>query len=115
MDFPHKLTTIANGESLSAAVDVLGYEVVAIEQPANCEGTVFTFQGSVDGVVFANIRDATAELSIAKSATAAEVIQFGRTASLRGYKFIKVRTGTAASPTNQTGAATLKISLIPQR
>jgi hypothetical protein len=106
-----KSVVIANGAALSGAINIQGYDVVAIQQPASTEGTAFTFQGSVDGQTFADVKDSSgAEVSLTKSATAAETLLFG-TKELRGLQAIKVRSGTSATPTNQTGDATILVGL----
>lgn len=107
-----RIITIANGESLSGALDVLGWEVVSIEQAANTEGTTFSAQGSLDGIVFADIQTDAAEWSAVKSATAAQVIYLPQDKRLRGFSQIKIRTGLSGAATNQTGAATLKVGLV---
>lgn len=107
-----KNATIAGTASLSGEVDVLGWEVVSIEQPASCEGTAFTLQGSLDGTNFVDIQTDTAELSVSKSATVAQVIYLPVSMRLRGFSKIKVRSGTSAVPTVQvTTAAALKVGV----
>jgi len=104
--------TIANNESLSGALDITGLEVLAIYQPANCEGTAFTFQASPDGgTTYADVQTDSAELSLTKSATAAQVILIPETKRVRGPTHIKVRTGTSGSATVQTGAVTIWVCL----
>lgn len=104
--------TIVAGASLSDALDINGMEVLALGQGASCEGTVFTFQGALDGETFVNIQTDAAELSVTKSATASEVYQLPEAKRLIGYTHIKVRTGTAAGPTVQvTADATIWVCL----
>lgn len=106
-----KTVTIADSAALSGALNVQGWDVMAIEQPANCEGTAFTFQASQDGSTFADVYDNTGtELSVTKSATAAQLLTLG-TKQIQGVAQIKVRSGTTGAPTNQTGAATIKVGL----
>jgi hypothetical protein len=104
--------TIASGASLSDAIDVLGWDIVALEQPESCEGTTFTMQGSIDGgVTYADIQTDAAEWSVVKSATAAQIIAIPPAKRLRGFTHVKVRSGTSASATNQTGDAACSIGL----
>lgn len=113
--------TIADSASLSDAVNVQGYDVVALQHPANTEGTAYTFQGSLDGETYVDMYSSTgAELSITKSATLAQCIQLAIAAAsatpepvkeFKGLQSLKVRTGTSASPTTQTGAATILVGL----
>jgi len=104
--------TIASGESLSAEAVILGWSAVSIEQPAGCEGTKFSAQGSLDGNGdgFADIQDANAEWFLNKSATEAQLIIFD--APLQGLAKIKIRSGKQATPTAQNADVTLKIGLV---
>lgn len=118
-DVVFRYVTIANGESLSDALGVQGYDVVALQQPANTEGTTFSFQGSLDGATFADIYDNEGtEVSCTKSATLAQcLILTGSMAappgdmSLRGFNKIKVRSGLTGAATNQTGDAIILVGL----
>lgn len=118
-DVLFRKVTIADGASLSDELDVQGYDVVALQQAANTEGTAYSFQGSLDGETFADIYDHEGtELSVAKSATLAQVtILTGGMAeppgdiSLKGFQSIKIRTGLTGAATNQTGAATILVGL----
>lgn len=109
-----KPATIADGASLSGAVDITGHKVVALRQPASCEGTAFTMQASYDGgTTFEDLQTDAAEWSVTKSATVAQVIMPKEDLKVVGPTHIKVRTGTSAAATNQTGAATVWVSMIP--
>lgn len=114
--------TIANGESLSGALDVQGYDVVALQHAAATEGTAYSFQGAVDGETYADIYDNDGgELSVTKSATLAQVIMLGIPGNaaaggepskiLMGLNSIKVRTGLTGAGTNQTGDAIIMVGL----
>ncbi len=114
----YRKATIAVGESLSDAVDIQGYDVVSLQQAASCEGTAFSFQGSVDGITFADLYDnGGVEISVTKSATIAQCFQLGLgTASslfpFQGLQKIKVRTGLTAGATVQvTTAAVIIVGL----
>jgi hypothetical protein len=106
-----KPAVIADGAALSDAINIQGYDVVAIQQPEDTEGTAFTFQGSVDGLTFADVKDSTGtEVALAKSETEAETLLLG-TNELRGLQAIKVRSGTSATPTEQSGDAVILVGL----
>ena len=95
-----------------AGLDVLGWDVVAIEQAASCEGSVFTAQGSLDGETFVDIQDGGGEWSVAKSASLAGVVQIPEDKILRGYAKIRIRSGTSVAPVVQvTAVANLKVGL----
>lgn len=101
---------IANGQNLSAAVEVSGMEVEALEMPAAWTAAGLSFQVSGDSspkasAVFHNLYSAaatSAEVVIA-SATADTVIGPLRTV-IPACNFVKVRSGTASAPVAQ-GAA----------
>ena len=111
--FVFRKVTIADGASLSDAVNVQGYDVVSLQQVANTEGTVFTFQGSLDGETYADLYDnGGTEVSVTKSATLAQAIHLSNSVDeIKGMASIKVRTGASAAPTNQTSAATILVGL----
>ena len=93
--FRQAVITISASTTISAAVDVQGYDVVAIQQPADCEGTAWTFQGSVDGINFAEIRDNAGNvLTVTKQAATADCIMLG-TKEIRGLKSLKLVAGSA--------------------
>lgn len=48
--------TIASGQTVSPAVDLYGYDFVALEVPT-MTGASFTVQGSADGVTYSTIKD----------------------------------------------------------
>jgi hypothetical protein len=99
-----KKVTIAVGESLSDALDITGMEVCTLQQADDCEGEVFTFQGSLDGETYADVQTDSAELSITKSDTDAQSFLLPEAKRLRGFVSIKVRSGTSTLPTVQTTA-----------
>lgn len=103
----HLNAPIANGASLSDAVDLINYDFVALMIPA-IDGTAITFQSSEDGVTYNNVHDsAGTEVSYTVASNryvlvnTAHLGQFGR--------FIKVRTGSAGTPTNQTAARVIQV------
>lgn len=110
---PVTITVTTPGEG--TLLDVLGWEVVSIEQPASCEGTTFTMQGSLDGVNLFNIQTDSAEWSVTKSATLAQVIMISPAKRIVGFSTIRLRSGTRGTPTNQSTAASIKIGLARPR
>lgn len=102
--------TIANGASLSDAVDITAGLLIAIQMPAAWTAAVLTFQASHDGVTFADVYDsAGAERSVTVAA--------GRHVTLDtanfGMRFVKVRSGTAAAPVNQGAQRVLQLVTVP--
>src|ERR1700732_2123714 len=98
--------TILNGQSLSNAVQVGAAQLAAVEMPAAWDAAGMTFQASVDGINFFNLKDDTgAEISLVVAAATHVGLGEGSTAKteqFRGAPYLKVRSGTGASPVNQT-------------
>ena len=98
--------TIANGASLSDAVEV-GESVVVGFQLPTIDNAAITFQGSHDGVTYQNVFDsAQTEVTIVASTGARFV---AAPAALNGLPFIKVRSGTSGVPVNQTAQRTIQV------
>lgn len=107
---------IANGESLSAAVDIRGHRLVAIRQPASCEGTTFSLQASYDGGnTYEDVQTPSAEWQVTKSGTAAQFIYLDDTKAVVGPTHLKIRSGLSGAATNQTGAVTVYLGLYELR
>lgn len=112
-----KTVTIAVGQSVSSSINVQGWDVCAIEQPASCEGVRFTFTGSVDaGAADASLLqildNGAAAVFIGKSATLAQALQMG-TKFLTGLGRIAIVSADGANAAVvQAGAdAVLKVGL----
>lgn len=108
--------TIPTAGSLSAAVDLGRFRIVAIGVPVGWGAADLSFQGSVDNATFANLfDDLGTEITIAAS-----VLQPGRTiiptgdldAALRAHRYLKLRSGTAATPVNQSANRVLNLALV---
>jgi hypothetical protein len=99
----NETATIANGASLSGAVDLgAGAILSGIQMPAAWTAAGLTFQVSADGVTYANKFDAYgSEYSVpSASATASQFISLPPSDFL-GVRYIKVRSGTAGSAVAQ--------------
>ena len=111
--------TIALNASLSAAVDLGGRTACAIQVPAATAWTDadLTFEGSFDGVTYGPVR--------VDNYYTEYVIDLPATASLDSdivpltlpifacLRYLKVRSGTAASAVNQAAARTIRIAYRP--
>lgn len=98
---------IANGASLSGAVDLGRNTLVGIVMPAAWTAANLTFQVSADGVTYSDLYDNT---GTEKSVTAAAGrFIFTVPADWVGIRFVKVRSGTAAAAINQGAARTLQL------
>jgi hypothetical protein len=100
--------TITSGQSLSAAVALHGERVSLIEMPSSWTAAGLTFQGSNDNSTFCDIWDESGELQIAVAAS--RRIQVN-TDTLSQQAYLKVRSGTAASPVAQGGTRTLYLEI----
>ena len=104
--------TILNGASLSDAIWMQGYLLLAMRQAANTAGTAFTFQASYDGgATFEDLQTDSAELSITKSATVAQHFYLPDAKRVFGPTHIKVRTGTSGSASAQSADVVVWVCL----
>jgi hypothetical protein len=102
-----KTVTIAAGNSLSNGVDLDGVNLVAIVMPTAWDGTSITFQASHNGTDWFNLHDAAGN-AITVTVAASRYIQLDWQRFL-GIRYLRIRSGTAASPTNQTATRTLRL------
>lgn len=94
--------TIAHNAALSGAAYIGTAEIVGVSVPT-IDNAKLTFQGSADGTTYRNLYDSTpAELEWAAS-TGAYFATLP--ANLKGVNYLKIRSGTAGAPVNQTTAA----------
>lgn len=101
---------IANGNSQSDSVEVGHWIPNAIEMPAAWDPADITFLGSFDGANFYPLYLDSAEVKI--TAPGVSTIQILPSGFLPAVRFLKVRSGTAASPVSQTAARSLALHLI---
>lgn len=104
--------TIASGASLSGAVDLEGFAVVAIEMPAAWTAAGITFQAaSLSGGTYLDVYDdAGAEVAISAGASRVIAVTGADADALAPLQFIKIRSGTGGVPVAQ--AAERKLRLI---
>lgn len=104
--------SIAAGQSLSPEVDIGSKSLVGIVLPANWSAAAggLSFQVSVDGGVTWNELTTVGGTAYAIAFTAAAGAYIAiDPATLRGVQAIKIRSGTAGAPVNQTNAVTLTL------
>lgn len=100
--------TIASGQAVSNAINIEGLALLGIAFPAAWDAAAITFEGSVNGTTWAPVYDdAGNELTIASGVVTTltgKVVVAGGGAleKLAALYAIKIRSGTAASPVNQT-------------
>ena len=102
--------TIANGASLSGAVDLKGRKLVAIDMPSAWTAASLTFQASPDGVTYDDMYDGATERAITVAASRYMMLNIG---DWIGVRFLKIRSGTAGTPVNQGGARTITLVVQP--
>jgi hypothetical protein len=102
--------TIANGESLSGAVDLGGRKLVGIVMPASWTAASLTFQASPDGVTYYNVYDGATERAVVVGASYYSMLNIG---DWVGCRWIKVRSGTAGSAVNQAAERALTLVIQP--
>lgn len=101
---------IASGQALSAAIVIDG-KASALQIPAAWTAAAITFQGSIDGTTFGDIYDGATERTFASAQVVAGRMLALNMADWLGFKAIRIRSGTAASPVNQAAARTLTVGL----
>jgi len=99
--------TIANGASLSGAVSLGAGDPVSIQMPTAFTGTQLTFQVSHDNSTFQNLYDAAgSEVTVTVAASRNVPLPSPLQA---GWRYLKIRSGTAATPTAEGGARTITL------
>ena len=102
-------TTIASGTSLSGEIEVKN-QLLAIEMPAAWTAASITFQASsTSGGTYKDVYDDLGS-EVTLTAGANRVITIDNNAlKLASLKFIKLRSGTTATPVNQAAARVINI------
>lgn len=99
---------IANGASLSGAIDLGVARLVGLSIPANIDGaTTLSFVASYDGGVWNNVYDSVGAEKTVTVAPSRRVIL--SPADFYGIRHLKVRLGTAAAPVVNAADRTLKL------
>lgn len=95
--------TITNGTAISGASEDLSTlgKLAAIILPSGWTTQSVTFQVSTDGVNYYNLYNEGTEYAL--SSVLASTFQRLDIALFYGVNYVKVRSGTAASPQNQAG------------
>ena len=105
-------TTILNGTALSAAIS-LGADVLhGIQMPAGWDAASMSFQASIDGgLTFAEMI-AAAGTAVSCTVAGGQYIALDPTL-WRAVNCLKIRSGTSASPVNQTADRLLTLVVKP--
>lgn len=102
-----KTVTITAGNSLSAPIDLGAGTPVAIEMPASWDAANLTFKESADGAAFKDYYD-TDGTEVTVTAASSRAIRLDAS-KFAGIGFLQIRSGTSASPVNQTADRTLNL------
>jgi hypothetical protein len=101
--------TIASGQSLSAEVNVGAKRIVGIQMPAGWDTAGITFvavtrqtNAAVPTVTYGKVQDAGGTELLITTPVADAYVAIAPTAATDGLGRIKVRSGVAATPVNQT-------------
>lgn len=113
-----RTVTIANGASLSAALDVreltrLGYSLHRVNMPAAWTAAGLSFEISLDNATFRALFDEAIEVFAAAAAANRAISLRNSFASFFSIQYLKVRSGTAAAPVPQGGDRTLELVFAP--
>jgi hypothetical protein len=103
--------TVADGQSLSDALSVDKYVVCGFVVDSGWNTAALTFTVSYDGTTYYNMFNGATELSYAAIAASSWVSV--DPAVFMGIPYIKVRSGTAGTPVNQTGASVVTVITRP--
>lgn len=102
--------TIANGTALSDAVNLQSHRIFALQMPASWTTAGLTFQGSYDGVTYADVYDESGtEVTVAAAASRFIILD---PAKFLGLQKLKIRSGTTGSPVNQAAAREIYLVLL---
>jgi hypothetical protein len=100
-------TTIVATESLSAAVDLQGYELRAIAFPSAWTAADVSLETSEDGVTYRPVFSGTAEAAVDAAASQWTVIPDDVAKGVGRY--VKVRSGPSSAPVAQAADRTVEL------
>lgn len=104
--------TIAINTALAAAVDLGMNRLVGIVMPSGWDAAAITFQASVDGTTYYDVYSSGGtELNF--TVAASRFVNVDPT-TLRGWRYVKVRSGTTGVPVNQTAARAVQLVTAPR-
>ena len=106
----HAVATIANGQALSAGVNLQGGRLFALQLPASWTAADLTFQASFDGSTYADMFDEEGN-EVTVDAAASRYILLDPARWL-GVRNLKIRSGAAGAPVNQGGDRVIQLLLV---
>ena len=105
---------IANGTSLTPAIDLAEGRLHRIVMPASWTSAALTFKASPDGVTFYDVYDASGEYTISSSIAGASRSIVIDPTIFYGMRYIQIRSGTTGTPVNQGADRTLTLIIVPK-
>lgn len=103
--------TIASGQSLSGSINLGLRSLLGITMPAAWTAAALSFAVSHDGVTFYPVSDQDGEVVIPADVAVAGAAVAIDPALLAGWRFIKVRSGTAGAAVAQGASRTLLLNV----
>jgi hypothetical protein len=104
--------TIANGQALSTVADLRGLgQVITVIMPSTWTAAALTFQASIDGANFFDVRYNGAEV-MDSAPPVSKWIAFDP-AVFAAARYLKIRSGTSGTPVNQAAERTLTLAVRP--
>ncbi len=97
--------TIASGASLSTAIDLANDGIIRLLMPAAWTAASITLNVSPDGITYYDLYDRSGiEYAITVAASRAVILS---PADFAGFRYVKLRSGTASAPVNQAAARSI--------
>lgn len=103
--------TIAAAGSLSGAVDLLENQLHAVVIPAGWTAAAVSFQVSLDNVTWVDLYNSAGEVSITSANAVAGRAIVVDSGVFSGFRYLKIRSGVAATPVAQVAERVLGLSL----
>lgn len=103
------VATIAAAASLSDAVDLDNNTAHALVIGSAWVAAAITFQVSLDGTTYHDLYDGSGEVTVASASVGANRAIALDPNTFLGFRYLKVRSGSAATPVAQTGGATVTV------
>lgn len=101
--------SIASGAALTGAVDLGAQRLHRIVIPAAWTAAAISFQSSADGTTFADLYDVNGEVVLPVASVGASRAVIVDPAAFLGIRYLKLRSGTGASPVNQAAQRDLTL------
>lgn len=103
--------SIGSGAALSGAIDLGPYKLGYVHMPSAWTAANLTFQISYDGVAYGDLYDHLGgEYTVTAAASRAILVPV---IDMMAVRYLKIRSGTAATPVNQAASRELFLTLVP--